>query len=90
MQYELKQGSIDAIKQYNKALGKDLKPDKIMNKSFFKTNDKKVKALIKVVNNDLKTANTSALRMVNDQYRQIIHKSAFFVGNGVFTEKQAA
>lgn len=90
LQYELKQGSIDAIKQYNKALGKDLKPDKIMNKSFFKTNDKKVKALIKVVNNDLKTANTSALRMVNDQYRQIIHKSAFFVGNGVFTEKQAA
>ena len=90
LQYELKQGSIDAIKQYNKALGKDLKPDKIMNKSFFKTNDKKVKALIKVVNDDLKTANTSALRMMNDQYRQIIHKSAFFVGNGVFTEKQAA
>ena len=90
LQNELKQGSIDAIKQYNKALGKDLKPDKIMNKSFFKTNDKKVKALIKVVNDDLKTANTSALRMMNDQYRQIIHKSAFFVGNGVFTEKQAA
>ena len=90
LQNELKQGSIDAIKQYNKALGKDLKPSKIMNKSFFKTNDKKVKALINVVNNDLKTANTSALRMVNDQYRQIIHKSAFFVGNGVFTEKQAA
>ncbi len=90
LQNELKQGSIDAIKQYNKALGKDLKPDKIMNKSFFKTNDKKVKALIKVVNNDLKTANTSALRMMNDQYRQIIHKSAFFVGNGVFTERQAA
>lgn len=90
LQYELKQGSIEAIKQYNKALGKDLKPSKIMNKSFFKTNDKKVKALIKVVNDDLKTANTSALRMVNDQYRQIIHKSAFFVGNGVFTERQAA
>ncbi|MEI3507809.1 MAG: phage minor capsid protein [Bacilli bacterium] len=47
-------------------------------------------ALIKVVNDDLKTANTSALRMANDQYRQVIHKSAFFVGNGVFTEQQAA
>ena len=90
LQNELRQGSIEAIKQYNKALGKDLKPSKVMNKSFFKTNDKKVNALIKVVNDDLKTANSSALRMSNDQYRQIIHKSAFFVGNGVFTEKQAA
>ena len=89
LQNELKQGSIKAIKQYNKALGKDLKPSKVMNKSFFKTNDRKVNALIKVVNDDLKTANASALRMINDQYRQIIHKSAFFVGNGVFTEKQA-
>ncbi len=90
IQEEVKQGSINAIKQYNKILVKKLKPNKIMNKSFFKTNDKKVNALIKVVNNDLKTANTSALRMANDQYRQVIHKSAFFVGNGVFTEQQAS
>lgn len=90
MQRELKQGAINAIKQYNKVLGKNLKPSKVMNKSFFKINDKKVNALIKVVNDDLKTANTSALRMANDQYRQVIHKSAFFVGNGVFTEQQAA
>ena len=86
LQEELKQGSLNAIKQYNKALGKNLKPDK----SFFRTNDRKVNALIKSVNNDLKNANTAVLRMANDQYRQVIHKSAFFVGNGVFTEKQAA
>jgi len=90
LQNELRQGSIKAIKQYNEITGDNLNPSKIMNKSFFRTNDKKVDALIKVVNDDLKTANTSALRMANDQYRQIIHKSAFFVGNGVFTEKQAA
>ena len=90
MQEELRQGSINAIKQYNKVLKQDLKPSKIMNKSFFKTNDRKVNALIKSVNNDLKTANTAILRMTNDQYRQVIHKSAFFVGNGVFTEQQAA
>ncbi len=89
IQEEVKQGSIRAIKQYNKALGKNLNPDKVMNESFFKTNDRKVVALIKAVNDDLKTANTSALRMINDQYRQVIHKSAFFVGNGVFTEQQA-
>ncbi len=87
---ELKEGSIKAINQYNKVMGKSLKPNKIMNHSFFRTNDRKVNALIKVVNNDLKTANTAVLRMANDQYRQVIHKSAFFVANGVFTEKQAA
>lgn len=87
---ELKQGSINAINQYNKVMGKNLKPNKIMNHSFFRTNDRKVNALIKVVNNDLKTANTAVLRMANDQYRQVIHKSAFFVANGVFTEKQSA
>ena len=90
LQEELRQGSINAIKQYNKVLKQNLKHDKIMNKSFFKTNDRKVNALIKSVNNDLKTANTAILRMSNDQYRQVIHKSAFFVGNGVFTERQAA
>lgn len=87
---ELKEGSIKAINQYNKVMGKNLKPNKIMNHSFFRTNGRKVNTLIKVVNNDLKTANTAVLRMANDQYRQVIHKSAFFVANGVFTEKQAA
>ena len=87
---ELKEGSIKAINQYNKVMGKSLKPNKIMNHSFFRTNGRKVNALIKAVNNDLKTVNTAVLRMANDQYRQVIHKSAFFVANGVFTEKQAA
>lgn len=86
---ELNQGSIKAINQYNKIMGKNLKPNKIMNHSFFRTNDRKVNSLIRAVNNDLKTANTAILRMANDQYRQVIHKSAFFVANGVFTEKQA-
>ena len=90
LQNELKQGSIAAIKQYNKLLGDNKNPSKLMNKSFFKTNDRKVKALIKSVNDDLNKANVSALRMINDEYRQIIHKSAFFVANGVKTEKQAA
>lgn len=86
---ELNQGSIKAINQYNKITGNNLKPSKVMNHSFFRTNDRKVNALIRTVNNDLKTANTAVLRMSNDQYRQVIHKSAFFVANGVFAEKQA-
>lgn len=89
LQSELKQGSINSIKQYNKLTGSKKKPSKIMNNSFFKTNDRKVRALINSVNNDLNKANVSALRMINDEYRQIIFKSAFFVANGVKTEKQA-
>ena len=85
---ELKQGSISAILQYNRLLGDNKNPNKLMNKSFFKTNDRKVKALIKSVNDDLNKANVSALRMINDEYRQIIFKSAFFVANGVKTEGQ--
>lgn len=64
------------------------KENKNLNKTFFKINDRKVNSLIKVVNNDLNKANRAVLRMVNDEYRQIIHKSAFFVANGVKTEEQ--
>ena len=90
LQKELKQGSLNAITQYNKSHDNKLSPNKLMTKSFFKTNDRKVKSLINAVNNDLNKSNIAALRMTNDQYRQIIHKSAFFVSNGVFTEQQAA
>lgn len=86
---ELTQGSKNSIQQYNKILDKNVKPSKIMNNSFFKTNDRKVNMLIKTVNNDLKTVNTSALRMINDEYRQVIHKSAFFLANGTISPKKA-
>ena len=77
LQEELKQGSISAIKQYNKLLGDNKNPNKLMNKSFFKTNDRKVKTLIKAVNNDLNKANIGALRMINDEYRQSFIKVPF-------------
>lgn len=86
---ELKQGALSAINLHNRVSEDKVRADRLMNKSFFKTNDRKVNALIKSVNNDLKKANTGALRMINDQYRQVIHRSAFFAANGVMTEKQA-
>lgn len=89
LQKELKQGSVKAMKQYNKLHKDKFKADKLLNKSFFQTNDAKVNNLIKVVNNDLNIVKASALRMTNDQYREVIHKSAFFNANGVMTEKQA-
>ena len=90
MHSELRQGAVNSIKEYNKLFPNDKKNvNKLLNRSFFKTNDKKVNKLIKVVNNDLKSANTACLRMMNDEYRQVIHKTTFYVSNGVMTEQKA-
>lgn len=86
---ELNQGAISSIKKHNKLFNTNIKASKLLNKSFFKTNDKKVNALIKIVNNDLKVANASALRMINDEYRQVIHKSTFFLANGTVSPQKA-
>lgn len=86
---ELKQGSYRALKQYREAMGDKYKANKRLSNSFFKINDKKVNALINVVNNDLKTADKAVLRMSNDQYRKVVHKSAMFLANGTMTPSQA-
>lgn len=80
---EFKQGHKNEINKYKKLF------DKKVSDSFFKLNDRKANALIKVVNNDLNIANKAALRMMNDVYRQTIHKAATFASNGVMTQKQA-
>ena len=80
---EFKQGHKSEIKKYNKLF------DKKVSDSFFKLNDRKANVLIDVVNNDLNEANKAVLRMMNDEYRQTIHKAATFASNGVMTQKQA-
>lgn len=80
---EFKQGHKSEIKKYNKLF------DKKVSDSFFKLNDRKANVLIDVVNNDLDEANKAVLRMMNDEYRQTIHKAATFASNGVMTQKQA-
>lgn len=83
------QGKLDAFKNYKEALTHGYKSSVAVKDSFFKVNDKKVDTLIRVVNNDFKTANNAVLRMTNDVYRQVIHESSMYVGTGVMTEKQA-
>ena len=83
------EGSRKEQKTFKKALKEGFNPDRKVNKSFFKINDRKVNKLIDSVNNDLPSANHAVLRMANDTYRQTIHKAATFAGNGVMTEKQA-
>ena len=86
---EFKEGSKNALKQYKAKMGSSYKANKQLNNSFFKINDKRVSSLIKTVNNDLSEGNKAVLRMTNDQYRQVIHKSAMYVANGVYTPTQA-
>lgn len=86
---ELKEGSYNALKDYRDAMGDKYKANKTLSNSFFRINDKKVNALIKSINNDLKTADKAILRMTNDQYRKVIFQSQLYVANGVMTPKQA-
>lgn len=80
---EFRQGHKSELNKYKKLF------DKNISDSFFKLDDRKANALINVVNNDLNKANKAVLRMVNDTYRQTIHKAATFASNGVMTQKQA-
>ena len=86
---ELTQGSLDEMKKYREAMADGYKSAVAMKDSFFKINERKVNFLIKAVKNDLKTANTAALRMTNDVYREVIFKAGMFSANGVMTSKQA-
>lgn len=89
MKDELDQGAMSQFKLHKEALGAGYKSAKLMKDSFFKVDDRAVSALIDSLQNDMATANSAVLRMVNDVYRETIFKSAMFVKNGVYTEKQA-
>lgn len=65
------------------------KSDSQLSGSFFGLNDRKIKALINSVDNDLNDVRTATLRMANDQYRQIIYKAEVYAGTGAKTVKQA-
>lgn len=89
MKDELDQGAMSQFKLHKEALGAGYKSAKLMKDSFFKVDDRAVSALIDSLQNDMATANSAVLRMVNDVYRETIFKSAMFVKNDVCTEKQA-
>lgn len=56
--------------------------------AFFRINDRKLKALIKSVKNDMKKAETATLRMVNDQYRKILFNTNAYYNTGAATLPQ--
>lgn len=57
--------------------------------NFFGANDKKLNALQEVVTNDLKKAQTSVLRKMDDVYRQTIYKTNVYMQSGTKTLNQA-
>lgn len=59
------------------------------NAEFFKINDRKIDALIKATVNDMQKAETSILRMANDQYRQVIFNAQVYANSGAGTYEKA-
>lgn len=82
---EYKQGKKEAIALFNDAnRGK-----RRLNESFFKTNNKKVKAMIDEINGIFKEAEKAIFRMTNDVYRKTIFKAGFYLSHGAVNLKQA-
>ena len=57
--------------------------------TFFKINDRKLKALIKETKENFRSAETSILRYTNDQYRKIIFDAQVYANTGSGTVQQA-
>lgn len=56
---------------------------------FFQGNNKKLDAFINALNNDLTTAQTAALKMMDDVYRRTVIKAESFLASGAKTYDQA-
>lgn len=56
---------------------------------FFKTNDRKLNALVKATKNDFKKAEYAMLRMSNDRYRQVIFNAQVYANMGAGTYEKA-
>lgn len=56
---------------------------------FFKTNDRKLDALIKATKNDMQKAEYAVLRMTDDKYRKIIFNAQVYANTGAGTYAKA-
>lgn len=85
---QFKEGASRTNKEAIKA-GFIKKEDSQLGGSFFGLNHRKLDALIKSTKEDMKDVKYAALRMANDQYRQIIYKAQIYANTGAGTVKQA-
>lgn len=56
---------------------------------FFRTNDRKIEALIKATTDDMQKAETAILRMANDKYRQVLFNAQVYANTGAGTYEKA-
>lgn len=77
---------LEAVKDGFKA---PKKPSAHSTAEFFKMNDRKLDALIKSTTDDLKRAETAALRMSNDKYRKAIFNAQVAMNTGAVTYEKA-
>lgn len=56
---------------------------------FFKTNDRKLNALVEATTHDMKKAETAVLRMANDKYRKIIFSAHVMANTGAGSYEKA-
>lgn len=72
---------------------KGFTPAKTLNQgvsgTFFKTNERKLDALIKATTNDFEKAEYATLRLCNDEYRKIIFNAQVAANTGALTYEQA-
>ncbi len=57
--------------------------------AFFRTNDRRLNALIDATTNDLQKAEHAMLRMADDKYRKIIFDAQFYASSGAGTYEKA-
>lgn len=77
---------LEAVKDGFKA---PKKPSEHSTAEFFKVNGRKLDALIKSITDDLKRAETAALRMSNDKYRKAIFNAQVAMNTGAVTYEKA-
>lgn len=84
---EMKQEAaiLSAIKRGFKAR----KASKGATAEFLRVNERKLNALIKATQNDMKKAETAILRMANDRYRKVIFNAQVYANTGAGTYEKA-
>ena len=85
-----KKGGTDAEREILRQIQRGYTPPGDGTKgAFFRTNRRKLDALIKATTDDMKKAETAILRMANDKYRKIIFDAQTYANSGAGTYAKA-
>lgn len=83
------EGARKVDKEVKSAIKKGYLVKRNASEDFFTTQNKKLEAMIKSINNDMEAAETACLRKMDDVYRATLCKSQMFVSSGASTVSQA-